>query len=254
MDAARVETARIMESLKRVMKARSMTYADLAQRIELSEASVKRIFSQSTLTLARLDQICQALETSIQELTRLAGAQPTEVMESLRVDQEEALAADPNLLACYYLLANGRSGHEIAAELGVEEPSVRRWFVRLHALGLITMQSRLRARALTTSAINWRDDGPVRKLYERKVRLEFMQSAFSHPSEAFHFRSSELSESSCRVLLRRLDRLASEFRDLAELDRALPSRDKVSIGLLMAVRPWVFSMFQSLRRSAPNAS
>jgi DNA-binding Xre family transcriptional regulator/Mn-dependent DtxR family transcriptional regulator len=252
MDEARAETARIMETLKRVMKSRSMTYADLAQRIELSEASVKRIFSQSTLTLARLDQICQALETSIQEVTRLAGTQPSEAMDSLGIDQEEALAADPNLLACYYLVANGRSGKEIAVELGVEERNVRRWFVRLDALGLITVQSKLRARARTTSAIKWRENGPVRKLYELKVQQEFLQSAFSHSSEAFHFRSSELSESSYQVLLRRLDRLASEFRDLAELDRALPSRDKRSVGLLVAARPWVFSMFASLRRPDPN--
>jgi len=254
MDEARAETARIMESLKRVMKSRSMTYADLAQRVGLSEASVKRIFSQSTLTLARLDQICQTLETSIQEITRLAGTRPSEAMDSLRIDQEEALAADPNLLACYYLVANGRSGQEIALELGVEERNVRRWFVRLDALELITVQSKLRARARTTSAIKWRENGPVRKLYERKVQQEFMQSAFSHPSEAFHFRSSELSESSYQVLLRRLDRLASEFRDLAELDRTLPSRDKRSVGLLVAARPWVFSMFASLRRSDPNTT
>jgi hypothetical protein len=46
------------------------------------------------------------------------------------------------------------------------------------------------------------------------------------------------------VLLRKLERLATEFRDLAELDRGLPSRDKRSMGLLL-----VFSMFESLRRA-----
>jgi hypothetical protein len=123
--------------------------------------------------------------------------------------------------------------------------------VQLQSSGLIEMRPGLRARARTTSAIKWRKDGPVRKLYERQVRQEFLQSPFSGTSEALHFRSSELSESSCRVLLRRLDRLASEFRDLAQLDRTLPSRDKRCMGMLMAVRPWVFSMFDSLRRSEP---
>ncbi len=40
---------------------------------------------------------------------------------------------------------------------------------------------------------------------------------------------------------------AQEFRDLAELDRSLPSRDKRSVAVLLAARPWVFSMFESLR-------
>ena len=63
-----------------------------------------------------------------------------------------------------------------------------------------------------------------------------------------HFRSAELSEESCRVLLRKLERLATEFRDLAELDSTLPAREKRSMGILLAGRPWVFSMFESLRQ------
>jgi DNA-binding Xre family transcriptional regulator len=251
MEDSAAETARIMASLKRLMRSRAMTYAGLAQRIGLSEASVKRIFSRATLTLARLDQICQALDTSIQEITRLAGDQVAESSESLTIRQEEALAADPNLLACFYLVASGREGSEIVAELGADERKVRRWYVQLQALGLIEMRSGLRARARTTTAIKWREHGPVSRLYARQVRQEFLQSPFSGAIEALHFRSSELSEASCRVLMRKLERLATEFRDLAELDRGLPSRDKRSMGLLLATRPWVFSMFESLRRAEP---
>ena len=49
---------RIINSLKRLMKSRQITYRELGRRIRLSEASVKRIFSRATLTLARLDDIC----------------------------------------------------------------------------------------------------------------------------------------------------------------------------------------------------
>ena len=115
------ETARIMASLKRLMRARAITYGQLARRIKLSEASVKRIFSRATLSLARLDQICQALDTSIKETTLLAGEQTTDTPETLSIEQENALAADPNLLACYYLVANGRTGREICGELGVDD-------------------------------------------------------------------------------------------------------------------------------------
>jgi hypothetical protein len=86
------------------------------------------------------------------------------------------------------------------------------------------------------------------RLYEAKVRQEYLQSTFSAPFEAMHFRSAEMSDASCQVLMRKLDRLAAEFRDLAELDRSLPAREKRSMGFLLAARPWVFSMFDSLRR------
>jgi DNA-binding Xre family transcriptional regulator len=242
------EAARILASIKRVMKARAITYKNLAERIDLSEVSIKRIFSHSTLSLARLEQICRALDISIREISGLSADPSADTVESLSLEQESELAADPTLLACYYLVANGRSGFELSKELGVEEIQVRRWLVKLHSLGLVELLAKNRARARTGSAIVWRQDGPIRRLYESKVREEYLMSTFSAPYEALHFRSAELSEESCRLLLRKLSRLAAEVRDLAELDRSIPSCEKRNLGVLIAARPWVFSMFQSGRR------
>ena len=239
--------ARIMSSLKRVMKSRQLTYRELARRIGLSEASVKRIFSRATLTLARLDEICQALEVSLSELARLSGEQSNDTPEPLTLEQENALAADLNLLACFYLLSNGRTGRDVSVELAVDERAVRRWMVRLDALRLIEMRPKLRARARTASVIAWRSDGPIRRRYGQQIRQEFLQGPFSRPGEALHFLSAELSDASCKVLLRKMERMAGEFRDLADLDRTLPAKDKRGMAALLAVRPWVFSMFESLR-------
>jgi DNA-binding Xre family transcriptional regulator len=241
------ESARILASLKRILRAREITYAELGRRIRLSEASVKRVFSRATLTLRRLEQMCEAVEVSIQEVARLAGEPGADRTEFLTLEQEKALATDPRLFACYYLIANGRAGAEIAREVGVDERTVRRWMVQLQSLRLVTLRSRLRAQTLASAAVTWRADGPVRRMYERQVRTEFLQSAFAAQSEALHFRSAELSDASCRVYLRKLERLAAEFRDLAELDRAVPSAQKRSVACLLAIRPWVFSMFESLR-------
>jgi DNA-binding Xre family transcriptional regulator len=239
--------ARIMTSLKAIMKSRQVTYRDLARHIRLSEASVKRIFSRATLSLARLDQICKALEVSMSEVVRLAGEQSADTPEPLTLEQESALAADPKLLTCFYLLANGRTGRDVGAQLGVDERAVRRLMVRLDALRLIELRSKLRARTRAASVLAWRPDGPLRRLYENQIRQEFLQAAFSHSGEALHFLSAELSDASYKVLLRKLERMAGEFRDLAELDRTVPARDKRSVAALLAVRPWVFSMFKSLK-------
>jgi len=238
---------RIMTSLKALMKSRQITYSELARRLRLSEASIKRIFSRATLTLARLDDICQALEVSLSEVVRLASEQSADNPEPLTLEQETALAADPELLACFYLLANGRTGRELGTQLGVDERVIRRWMVRLDALHLIELRSKLRARTRAASVIAWRPDGPLRRLYESQIRQEFLQAAFARSGEALHFLSAELSDASCKVLLRKLERVAGEFRDLAELDRTLPPRDKRSMAALVAVRPWVFSMFKSLK-------
>jgi hypothetical protein len=84
-------------------------------------------------------------------------------------------------------------------------------------------------------------------MYERQVRSEFLQSAFTAPREALHFRSAELSQASCRVYERKLERLIADFRELAELDRSIPSAHKRSVACLLAMRPWVFSMYAGAR-------
>ncbi len=95
-------------------------------------------------------------------------------------------------------------------------------------------------------SISWRRNGPVRRLYEQRVREEFLRSDFSAHGETLQFRSAELSEASRQILQRRIDRLIAEYADLAELDRRLPGREKRSTGMLVAMRPWVLSMFRSL--------
>lgn len=67
------ESAQIIEVLKRTLKSRGITYRDLARRIGLSEASVKRIFSAETFTLERLETICMAMGMSMSEIVRMAS-------------------------------------------------------------------------------------------------------------------------------------------------------------------------------------
>ena len=55
-------TREIVETLKKVLKARSMTYADLAGALRVSTPTVKRLFSRRTFTLERLEEILKLLD------------------------------------------------------------------------------------------------------------------------------------------------------------------------------------------------
>jgi len=242
------DTHRIIIALKRALRARGITYAMLAREISLSEPSVKRILSRGSLSLPRLEKICEATGISLEELVRPISGAPAETSSTLTAAQESALAADPQLLGCFYLLTNGHAPREVAAELGADEKLLRRWLVKLDNLGLVELRAKLTARLRVRAPISWREDGPIRKTYEHQVREEFMRSGFSAQDECLHFRSAELSEASRQVLQRKISRLTADFNELAELDRHLPGREKRSVALLAACRPWVFSMFDGLRK------
>ena len=137
------DTTRIIVALKRALRSRGITYAMLAKRISLSEPSVKRVLSRGSLSLPRLERICEAAGIALEELIRPVSSSPAETSSTLSAAQETALAADPQLLACFYLLTNGHTPRDVAAELGADEKQLRRWLVKLDNLNLVELRARL---------------------------------------------------------------------------------------------------------------
>jgi transcriptional regulator with XRE-family HTH domain len=169
------ECAQIIAVLKRSLKARGTTYRDLAQAVGLSEASVKRIFSEETFSLARLEQICTALGLSIVEVAKMAAQQTTPGGQQLTIEQEQTLADDTRLLACFHLLINGHEPADIANELDLTERDLRRLLVKLDAVKLIELQPKMKVRLRTSNVIVWRSNGPV-----RRCRLDLHAAAAGH--------------------------------------------------------------------------
>lgn len=248
------ETRKMIETLKRCMRARSMTYRGLARTLGLSESSVKRLFSDGSFTLARLERICSALDMSVADLSRMAAGtsavQPEAQLSNLTLQQERTLASTPSLFACFYLLLNGRTVEQAEHRLGLSTRTMNTLLSRLATARLLDVDSKRTVRLHAALPIAWRSDGPVRRLYERQVRNEFLQSSFASSDETLDFHSAELSPASVRILLRKIDRLAADFADLAALDVHTAPREKTSVALLLACRPWVFSMFSAYRAQA----
>lgn len=251
------ETQRILDTLKRCLRARGITYRSLGRKLGLSESSIKRLFSEESFSLTRLERVCRAMDMTIADLVRMAdeangSTSSSSPQASLTLEQERILASNATLLACFYLLLNGRSMREAQNRLGFSPRTMRNMLSQLAAAGLISLEKGYKIVMHARLPIAWRPDGPVRKLYERQVRAEFLQSEFTAPNEALGFHSAELSPASIRILLRKMDKLAADFADLAALDVALPSKDKISVAMLLATRPWVFSMFSTYRSRAAS--
>jgi DNA-binding Xre family transcriptional regulator len=244
------ETRRIIETLKRCLRARGMTYRALGRALSLSESSVKRLFADESFTLSRLERVCNALDMSVADLSRMSGgedATSSSQSYTLTLEQERALAGHPLRLACFYLLLNGHSLEETRERLGMTARTMKSVLADLSRARLIAMDGNGNLRLHARLPVAWRPDGPVRRLYERQVRAEFLQGAFTGNNEALTFHSAELSAASVRILLRKVERLELDFADLAALDVHVKPREKTSVALLLACRPWVFSMFSAYR-------
>jgi len=242
----------MLEALKKYLKAKGMTYHQLATLMGLSETSIKCLFSQQNLSLKRLEEICKILDLELYDLALMARQQSRNAANVLSMDQEKALADDPKLMALFYFLINGWSVAHIVAEYDIAEEESTRLLVRLDRLGLLELHPNNRVRLRVNKNIFWRKNGPLWSLYFKTILEDFMNHAFDLPNDRLLFSPGVLSESSLKAILKKIDRLFRQFNDLAEMDAALPLKGRYSAGLFIEFRPWVFSMLTDLRKQKPK--
>ena len=60
----------VLDVLRAQLRAAGITYKTLAERIGVSESSVKRMFGQKDMALSRLAQICQATGIAMEDVLR----------------------------------------------------------------------------------------------------------------------------------------------------------------------------------------
>jgi DNA-binding Xre family transcriptional regulator len=234
------QTNQWIDTLKRCLKTRGLTYKNVAEALELSEPSIKRLFSERTLSLQRLEQICRLMDMALSDLARMNDLQCEDRQTVLSIKQESELAGDAILLSYFYLLLNGWDIERIAERFEMTETDQVRLLAKLDRLDVIELQPGNRIRLRTARRIQWRRDGPVRQLYEREVKQAFLKDRFSDATAQFGFESAEISPESARLILRRLTRVIQEFDELAELDMNLEHTEKRGYGLMVALRPWAY--------------
>lgn len=235
----------LISTLKRVLKTRGVTYADLAGKIALSEASVKRLFSQGTFTLERLEQVCAALDIDVFELAKLARGEQSKA-EQLSVKQEQALAKDRVLLGVFYLAYNGWQIDDIVAQYDLTRPQVFSMLRKLDTIGVLDLLAGDVVRVKLARNLRLRRRGPIETAYGRAVVGEFLSPEFDRVGGTFRFEFRELSTASFAVLRRKLERVADEVHELAELDSMLPSSERQTVGVAVGIRPWKVSMVSGL--------
>ena len=238
----------LLNGIKVALRARKVTYRELAQSIGVSEATVKRDLSRGHFSLMRLDQICSSLSLTLCDLTQRPEA--AEVVTELSESQERALTGDPKVLLVTYLLVNDWKFQDIVAAFELDENEYVRILLRLDRLKIIEYRPPHRVRKMTARNFSWRKDGPVHRFFLSRLVPEYFQSAFDGTGDALRFVAGTLSQESMGQFKASLERLAAEFEVLARQDARLPLAKRDGCSAVLAVRAWEFSEFTRLRRRA----
>jgi len=239
----------LVAGIKSRLRLAGMSYARLAQALEVSEPTVKRDLARGNFTLERLDAICRVLDVGIDEL--LLSSEPTALTE-LSEAQERALVADPKLVLVTYLSINDWKFEEIVDTYQLDANELVSILLKLDKLGIVDFRPPTRIRKLTARNFGWRRDGPVHTYFLRKVIPDFFQSQFRGSGDSLHFLAGMLSTASLLRLQASLQRVAAEFDQLSRADTRLPFEDRHGAAVILAQRPWEFSEFRQFRRGKPR--
>lgn len=241
-------TTNLIDVLKRELKARGLTYLDVAKRLDLSEASVKRMFSTRDFMLSRLDEICEFAGIELADLARGVAARDA-LMMKLSEAQEKELVSDMKLLAVAVACIHHLTYEQIFESYDFTPAELTGLLSRLDRLKLIELQPNNRIRPLVARAFTWLPQGPIQRFFYAQAQADFFRSPFAGEGETLVFASGRLSRASAAQLSERLRRTVQEFREAHLEDLRLPIEARSSMSVLVAMRQWEFGGLRALQRT-----
>jgi DNA-binding Xre family transcriptional regulator len=246
-EVAMAASAALIEVLKQTLKTRGLTYARIARHLEMSEASVKRMFSQRDFTLKRLDRICEFAQTEFSDLARALQASETQLSQ-LSLEQEKEIVADKKLFLVAVCVLNHVGFEQIVSMYDISRAECTKLLLRLDRLKFIELQPGNRVKLLVSQAFSWLPDGPIQRFFNEQAHNEFFRSRFDRPDEFMVVVNGMLSKGSSAAVVARLKRIAKEFSDLHNDEVRLPLGERTPMSLLVAIRHWELQAFSELRR------
>ena len=242
------QTSQLIEALKKALKAHGLTYADTARHLNLSEASVKRLFSQKRFTLQRLDQICQLIGLEISDLVRMLNEEAATQISGLSLEQEREIVADLELLLVTVCVLNRWTLEEIIDYFEMSEVVCIKHLTRLDRLKMIELLPNNRLKLLVSPRFKWRENGPIQQFFLEKLQSDFFSSCFDQPRERLTVLNGMLAPSSFAVFQRKMEHLAREFDELSSDDALLPLEEREGTTVVMAMRPWRYGLFNQFKK------
>ncbi|MEM1078124.1 MAG: helix-turn-helix transcriptional regulator [Pseudomonadota bacterium] len=240
--------AELFELLKTILKARGVTYAELAERLGVSEPTIKRIFSERDCKLSRMTEMCEAIDLTLDDLVQEANrveVRPTQLGDSV----EAQLAADRPAFHLFLLLLDGMSLAAIREHYQIDAQRVFELGLRLERIGLAEVMPGNRIRLTVQGPIDFRRDGP---LHQRllKLNMDFLLGAF-HAQDTEHSayitQSRRMTRNTAEHVLARLRDVQAELSSMARRDQLTqPDAALQSYKLGIAIAPIAFSKLLAL--------
>ncbi|WP_188151098.1 helix-turn-helix domain-containing protein [Teredinibacter waterburyi] len=236
----------LVSTLKKQLKAHGYTYLQVAEALELSEATIKRSFAEASFSLARLEAICQLMGYQLSDLLALLKTEQPR-LQQLTLAQEQQIVDDNLLLLVAVSVINGCGFRDLLELYAISEAELIRALAQMDRLQLIDLLPRNRIKLKVSPNFRWIANGPIQRFFLQRVKEDFFNSRFDQDDEKLLVLTALLSHASNQELQNRLSLLARQFAELQQEDMSLPMSERNGATLVMALRRWQYSGFEAYK-------
>jgi len=233
----------LIETLKKELRLNHITYVDIAKLLNLSESSIKRLFSDGDMSLSRLEKICEVIGIDIAQLANKANEARRHVLK-LSYEKEKELVEDEKLLMIGVHLIYGWSYDKILNKYHIDIHEGQRYLTRLDKMGIIELLPENKVRIILSPDFQWIKDGPIQQFFENQVQSEFFTSHFTSKGELRLVVNGWMSMNSILAFHDNIHRLGKEFERHKDNDKNIPIEEKHGTTMVIAIRPWILNVFE----------
>ncbi len=243
------QSAALIDTLKQTLKSHRLTYAEVARKLHMSEANIKRMFASKRFTLERLEEVCKLMQLELSDLFQLYEESRQRITQ-LTLEQEDELVRDAKLLLVAVSVRNRLGFDDIVSHYQVTKTECIRALAKLDKLKIIDLLPHNRIKLRIDEDFRWLPNGPIERFFEKQIQSQFLKSGFNGELEQRLFLFGLLGDSSTQVLINKLQSLTKEFTELHRQDARLPLEKRHNVGFMLALRPWELEVFRPLRRKS----
>lgn len=219
MNDAHVRTS-LFAVLKQVLKTRGFTYARLAQELDVTELTIKRLFKDNDCKMSRMMEICDIVGMSLNDLLDMQS-RLRDAAQFLPPETEQALADNPAAFVFLVLLVSWIDTDTIAKECRLTEHEIYLNLRELEKLSILEIQADNNIKYKVSLPIRWRLDGPLSGLI-KQANMRYVAHCVDNNSDSryeFATASRLMSEASAAQLQDSLRKLRRDFDYLATQDQ-----------------------------------
>jgi transcriptional regulator with XRE-family HTH domain len=238
----------IVVAVKRLLRARQLTYRHVAAALDLSEPSVKRLFSSKRFSLAQIEKLAELLGMTTSELLAESEA-GTPRLNVLTRDQEERLIADERRLLVAVCVVNQWTIDDIVVTYSLTTAECIKHVLALEKMGLLHLYPGNRIRLLLARDFDWLSNGPIREFLRTNTFPDFLAANFDEDeNEYLYFGHGMLTAEGRRQLRIEMERVRKKLSSFHEACASASLSEKRGTAVLIATRSWEPLPFERLRR------